>query len=172
MQHQAGYGRPFPPRYKDLYADRGCTAGEHSMQGKRLDALDVVIVPLEGARYDCHGIKYHPAVLLTRVDVEASLKKIAEVASRHASLVSAFASLGYDTPGYGYGTHDGDGTPSLQKGLAALAREYGADGTPITTMTVEVLDQSMLHGLLAQIRDLGLPLIAVTRIEPVQNSGS
>jgi hypothetical protein len=125
MHHQAGYGRPFPPRYKDMYADRGCTAGEFSMQGKRLNALDVVIVPLEGARYDCHGIKYHPAVLLTRVDVEASLKKIAEVASRHAPLVSAFASLAYDTPGYGYGTHDEDGTPSLQKGLAAMAREYG-----------------------------------------------
>ena len=25
--HQAGYGRPFPPKYKDIYADRGVTAG-------------------------------------------------------------------------------------------------------------------------------------------------
>ena len=46
----------------------------------------------------------------------------------------------------------------------SLVREHGVDGTPITTMTVEVLDQAMLHGLLAQIRDLGLPLLAVNRI--------
>ena len=46
----------------------------------------------------------------------------------------------------------------------SLVREHGADGTPITTLTVEVLDQAMLHGLLAQIRDLGLPLLAVNRI--------
>jgi hypothetical protein len=45
-----------------------------------------------------------------------------------------------------------------------LVKEYGEDGTPITTMTVEVLDQAMLHGLIAQIRDLGLPLLAVNRI--------
>ena len=47
----------------------------------------------------------------------------------------------------------------------ALTHEYGEDGTPITTMTVEVLDQAMLHGLLAQIRDLGLPLLSVDRIQ-------
>ena len=46
----------------------------------------------------------------------------------------------------------------------SLVREHGADGTPITTLTVEVLDQAMLHGLLSQIRDLGLPLLAVNRI--------
>ena len=45
-----------------------------------------------------------------------------------------------------------------------LVREYGEDGTPVTTMTVEVLDQAMLHGLLAQIRDLGLPLLAVNQV--------
>ena len=46
----------------------------------------------------------------------------------------------------------------------SLTREYDSDGTPITTLVVEVLDQAMLHGLLAQIRDLGLPLLAVNRI--------
>jgi hypothetical protein len=46
----------------------------------------------------------------------------------------------------------------------SLIREHGTDGTPITTLTVEVLDQAMLHGLLTQIRDLGLPLLAVNRI--------
>ena len=46
-----------------------------------------------------------------------------------------------------------------------LVKEYGDDGTPVTTMTLEVLDQAMLHGLLIQIRDLGLPLLAVTHIQ-------
>jgi len=46
-----------------------------------------------------------------------------------------------------------------------LVKEYSDDGTPVTTMTLEVLDQAMLHGLLTQIRDLGLPLLAVTHIE-------
>ena len=47
-----------------------------------------------------------------------------------------------------------------------LAHEHGEDGTPITVMVGEVLDQAMLHGLLAKIRDLGLPLLAVNRIKP------
>jgi hypothetical protein len=46
-----------------------------------------------------------------------------------------------------------------------LVKEYSEDGTPITTITVEVLDQAMLHGLLAQIRDMGLPLLAVNRVQ-------
>ena len=46
-----------------------------------------------------------------------------------------------------------------------LVKEYSDDGTPVTTMTLEVLDQAMLHGLLAQIRDLGLPLLAVRRVQ-------
>jgi hypothetical protein len=46
-----------------------------------------------------------------------------------------------------------------------LVKEYSDDGTPVTTMTFEVLDQAMLHGLLAQIRDLGLPLLAVRRVQ-------
>lgn len=39
----------------------------------------------------------------------------------------------------------------------------GDDGT--TLLTCRVIDQSALHGLLRQIRDLGLPLISVNRIE-------
>ena len=46
----------------------------------------------------------------------------------------------------------------------ALANEFGEDDTPITIMTGEVLDQAMLHGLLTRIRDLGLPLLSVTRV--------
>ena len=40
------------------------------------------------------------------------------------------------------------------------------DGTPITTFTGELADQAALHGVLAKIRDMNLPLISVTPIEP------
>ena len=40
----------------------------------------------------------------------------------------------------------------------------------VTTMTGKVLDQSALHGLLVRVRDLGLPLISVKRIESSQNN--
>jgi hypothetical protein len=35
-----------------------------------------------------------------------------------------------------------------------------------TTITGTLQDQAALHGLLAKIRDLGLPLISVYRIDP------
>lgn len=40
------------------------------------------------------------------------------------------------------------------------------DGT--TVIHGVVVDQSALHGLLTKVRDTGLPLISVTRIEPHQ----
>jgi hypothetical protein len=38
-----------------------------------------------------------------------------------------------------------------------------------TLLTGPVLDQAALHGLLKKIRDLGLPLISVNRVQPGQN---
>ena len=38
------------------------------------------------------------------------------------------------------------------------------DGT--TVIRGQVIDQSALHGLLARLRDLGLPLISVTQVPP------
>jgi hypothetical protein len=35
-----------------------------------------------------------------------------------------------------------------------------------TTITGQVADQAALHGLLAKIRDLGLPLLSVRRLDP------
>jgi hypothetical protein len=124
LHHQGGYGRPFPPRYKDLFADRGATAGEFGFYGKRLTNLDVVYVRMAGAKYACHGIKYHPTPLLKDVDVAATLRQIGETAGRHAGSVAGFVSLGYDTPGYGYGDKDADGVPRLQRGLSRLALRY------------------------------------------------
>jgi hypothetical protein len=38
-----------------------------------------------------------------------------------------------------------------------------------TLLAGPVLDQAALHGLLKKIRDLGLPLISVNRVQPGQN---
>ena len=38
-----------------------------------------------------------------------------------------------------------------------------------TTLSGTVTDQAALHGLLMQIRDLGLPLLSVERLEPKNN---
>ncbi len=124
MHHQASYGRPVPPRYKDLYADRGSTAGELGFYGKRQNNLDTVIVPLAGAKYDVHGIKYHPVPLLTGVDPEQSKLNLEKQASIHASMLSGFTSLGYETPGYGYAKKDAEGTPLLQKYIGDIAQNY------------------------------------------------
>lgn len=35
----------------------------------------------------------------------------------------------------------------------------------VTLLTCQIVDQAALHGLLRQIRDMGLPLISVNRID-------
>ncbi|MFZ5642447.1 MAG: hypothetical protein ACOY46_02505 [Bacillota bacterium] len=124
LHHQGSYGRPFPGRYKDIFADRGSTAGELGFYGKRQNNLDTVIVPLAGARYDVHGIKYHPVPLLTGVDPEASAEKIEFHADIHNTMLTGITSLGYETPGYGYGVKDDEGVPVLQKKLSGIAGKY------------------------------------------------
>jgi hypothetical protein len=47
-------------------------------------------------------------------------------------------------------------------GVSKLSHQ--ADGT--TVLGCNAMDQPALHGLLQRIRDLGLPLISVARIEP------
>jgi len=37
-----------------------------------------------------------------------------------------------------------------------------------TRLTGRVVDQAALHGLLRKVRDLGMPLLSVIRIEPTQ----
>jgi len=39
-----------------------------------------------------------------------------------------------------------------------------ADGT--TVISGSIADQAALHGVLQRVRDLGLPLVSVTRIDP------
>lgn len=42
----------------------------------------------------------------------------------------------------------------------------------VTVLRGSVVDQSALHGLLARIRDLSLPLIEVRRISPLARDGA
>jgi hypothetical protein len=39
-----------------------------------------------------------------------------------------------------------------------------------TLLTGAIVDQAALHGLLKKVRDLGMPLVSVSRIEPNQAS--
>lgn len=124
LHHQGSYGRPYPGKYKDIFADRGTTAGELGFYGKRQNNLDTVIVPLAGACYDVHGIKYHPVPLLTKVDPQGTMAEMRKFAKIHECMLTGITSLGYETPGYGYAIKDGTGTPELQKLYAQLASEY------------------------------------------------
>ncbi|TET69949.1 MAG: hypothetical protein E3J44_06900 [Candidatus Aminicenantes bacterium] len=120
----AAYGRPFPPKYKNLFIDRSCSAGELGVEGKSLPNLDSIFVRLVGTKYEVHGIKFNPVPLMTGTDAEKSIERIAEVAERHADTLAGFESIGYDTPGYGYGEKDESGVPKLKKLIGQLADKY------------------------------------------------
>jgi hypothetical protein len=53
-------------------------------------------------------------------------------------------------------------------GGAAISREDAG----VTLLTCEVPDQAALHGLLRKLRDLGLPLISITRLGPDEAAAS
>ena len=50
-----------------------------------------------------------------------------------------------------------------------LSLTQESDGT--TVIRGAVIDQAALHGLLSKVRDLGLPLIAVTQVDPKHMKG-
>ena len=56
---------------------------------------------------------------------------------------------------------------NLFEGLAITSKENGD-----TLITGQVADQAALHGLLKKVRDLGLTLVSVIRIEPDQIQAS
>ena len=60
--------------------------------------------------------------------------------------------------------------PRWSAWLGGLDITPGTDG--ITVLHAAVVDQSALHGLLARLRDIGLPLISVVRIKPDQRTGA
>lgn len=47
----------------------------------------------------------------------------------------------------------------------AIQIEFDAEGIPVTTISGIIPDQSALHGLFSKIRDLGLTIRSVRRIE-------
>ena len=49
-----------------------------------------------------------------------------------------------------------------------LAVRHESDGT--TVISGPIADQAALHGLLQRVRDLGIPLVSVTRSEPDQTN--
>lgn len=119
-----GYGRAFPPRYKNLLVDRTVAAGELGVEGKSLANLDALYVRFAGAKYSSHGIRFNPTSLLTQIDVQKTVENVKKAASRHAHLLSGVACLGYDTPSYGYAQRDENGAPTLKRLLGEVAQEY------------------------------------------------
>ena len=124
-QHHLSYGRPTPPLYKDFLSDRMQTAGELGILGRRLPGLDVVIVPVAGARYEIHGIKPNVVSLLTDADPAATGAAVQTAIERHGSPVTAIVTLGYETTGFGRGRKTDDGTAALMVAMGDLARHYG-----------------------------------------------
>ena len=76
-EHHLSYGRPFPPKYKDVFADRGATAGELGSRRQAQPEHDIVIVPMAGASYALHGIKFYPMPLLMNTDAGTPLRPCA-----------------------------------------------------------------------------------------------
>ena len=120
----AAYGRAFPPRYKNLSIDRTVTGGELGVEGKSLNNLDSVFVRYAGVPYEVHGIRQNVIPLMTRTDVDGTMSTIRTVCDRHEASLTGFHIVGYDTPGYGHGTHDADGVPILFKEISQLAQDY------------------------------------------------
>lgn len=54
--------------------------------------------------------------------------------------------------------------PRWEAWFDGLTLRLEGDGT--TVITGPVADQAALHGMLQRIRDLGIPLVSVTRLEP------
>lgn len=154
-EHHHSYGRTFPPRLKDILADRGATAGELGLFGRVQYATDCVMVPIAGARYELHGLKMHATPLLMEAQAEETLSRIAKAAADHAADLVGFVSLGYDTAGFGYGEKAADGAPVIQKGIGDLAAGHwvpyvvdNAWGTPFVgadprTLGADVMLYSM-----------------------------
>jgi hypothetical protein len=120
----AAYGRPFPPRYKNVAIDRSISAGELGIEGKSLANLDTVFAPFSGGRYEVHGIRQNVVPILLDVDVDRTAQHLQCLAERHADSFSGLHAIGYDTPSYGYSARDDNGRPVLMQRLRDLARDY------------------------------------------------
>lgn len=75
---------------------------------------------------------------------------------------------GLDQPGSYRIRISGHVRPGWATWFEGLELTTGEDdtGAGVTTLTGELTDQAALHGVLAQIRDLGLVLLLVERVDP------
>jgi hypothetical protein len=124
-EHHLSYGRPFPPHYKELFADRGAIAGELGITGRRQLNTEIVMVPMAGARYELHGPKMLPCPLLMGHNGHETIKAVEIAAERHSADLAGFLTLGYDTQGYGYAEKGPSGAPAVQIDMGRIARRYG-----------------------------------------------
>jgi len=88
------------------------------------------------------------------------------MSERHASTEDPEGDEDYDKPGcyeIRVKGHLDDRRTSWFEGLT-LTREDGGG----TLLSGQVADQAALYGLLRKVRDLGMPLISVTRVRPSQ----
>ena len=63
------------------------------------------------------------------------------------------------------GGHVGDGETTLWSHTLTCHHSHTVTGRPLTTMEGSLPDQAALHGILAHIRDWGLPLYLVQCLE-------
>lgn len=119
-----GYGRAFPPKYKNWAMDRTVSGGELGIDGKSLNNLDTLFVRAPGVKYEIHGVRQNTTPVMVGLDVEGTDRTMRKVAERHAAYVTGVHAVGYDTPGWGFGAKDEAGTPVLMQRQAALARDF------------------------------------------------
>lgn len=153
-----GYGRAFPPRYKNLLVDRTIAGGELGIENKSLANLETLYVRMAGAKYDPHGIRYNPTSLLTDVDVDGTIENVRKAAERNASLLTGIATVGYDTPSYGLGEQDGKGAPILLKKLADVSRDYDVPYIVDTGGSIPIVGMDP--------RDIGCDIITYSMDKP------
>ena len=123
FEYLGAYGRPFPPIYKGLSADRSVSAGEFSVEGKSLANLDTLYVKYAGAHYQVHGIHPNITPFLLEVAVDATIEKFRRTADRHAAFLTGFQSIGYDTPGYGHHEKNDRNAPRMLSETSRLAHD-------------------------------------------------
>ena len=120
----AAYGRPFPPKYKNIAMDRTVAGGELGLEGKSLANVDTLFVRAPGVKYEIHGVRPNVVPLMTGLDAEGTARRLSVVAGRHAAMVSGIHAVGYDTPGWGFAEKDEAGVPVLMKAMALLAEDF------------------------------------------------
>lgn len=176
-EYLGSYGRPFPPLYKGLTADRSVSAGELAVEGKSLVNLDTLYAKYAGARYEVHGIRSSVVPMLYDVEVAGSMAKFRALAERHGTMLTGFQSIGYDTPGYGHHEKNAAGAPAMLHATSGLARDfdlphfvdcggglpvlgYGPEDVDATYMSwsMDKAGRAMVSGLLVGKEEAMLPL--------------